>query len=205
MTNWELERFLQSILSILFYIPDVELYGGWGRSDLASRVFLSFMMQNEIREETYVRFKIVLAAYGTRLGISFGAGGEVKSQRLCKCWIRANIRRSNFGTYFGESLEQSWATFPDVISFFLVSTGSPWIGQFGEGMVGEDVAIVERSRVSWSLPWTSFRVSTEEMPSLRSFHLSLIGPVGGIAFREIWRLADVVPCLDPANNPSCIS
>lgn len=40
---------------------------GGGRNDLASRVFLSFMRQNEIREEAYVRFKIVLAAHGTGL------------------------------------------------------------------------------------------------------------------------------------------
>lgn len=49
---------------------------GGGRNGLASRVFLSFMMQNEIREEAYVRFKIVLAAHGTSLSIASLLGME---------------------------------------------------------------------------------------------------------------------------------
>lgn len=49
---------------------------GGGRNDLASRVFLSFMMQNEIKEEAYVRLKTVLAAHGTSLSIASLLGLE---------------------------------------------------------------------------------------------------------------------------------
>lgn len=37
---------------------------------------MSFMMQNETREEAYVRFKIVLAAHGTSLSIASLLGLE---------------------------------------------------------------------------------------------------------------------------------
>lgn len=51
-----------------------------GEVILASRIFLGFMMKNEIREEASVRFKIVLIAYNTSLiSISLGAGRKVKS------------------------------------------------------------------------------------------------------------------------------
>ena len=73
----------------------------------ASRVYLGFMMQNEIREKAYVRLKIVLTAYGTSWGnSSLGTGEEVKSWRLGTCRIGASIRRGNFGTCFVSSLEQ---------------------------------------------------------------------------------------------------
>lgn len=54
--------------------------GGSGGVNLASRVFLGFMIQNEIGEEAYFRLKIVHTAYGSSLSnISFGAGEKVKS------------------------------------------------------------------------------------------------------------------------------
>lgn len=112
---------------------------------------------------------IVLTAYGTSLSnIFLGDGEKVKNYSLGKCWIGASSRKGHFrNVWGGRSLEQFWVIFQDFI-FSLMSTGNLQIdGQFEKGDVGDEIDTVERSRASWSPPW-SFRVFTQEIPSLRS-------------------------------------
>lgn len=53
---------------------------------LASRLFLGFMTQNEVREEANVRFKIAPTVHVTSLSnVSFGDGEKVKSESVGKC------------------------------------------------------------------------------------------------------------------------
>lgn len=75
---------------------------------LFSGLLLGFMMQNEMRR-AYVRFTIVLTAYGTSLS-NMCLGNREKMTRYPqgKCGIRTSSRKGNFGTYVrGVSLEQS--------------------------------------------------------------------------------------------------
>lgn len=119
--------------------------------------------------EAYIRLMIVLTAMALAWATSFwGMEKRWKTTALVNVELEQAAEKVISETFWGVGLwsNSEWSFRISFLS--LMSTGNLQVeGQFEKGDVGEEIDTVERSRVSWSPPW-SFRVFTQEIPSLRS-------------------------------------